>query len=762
MAGDPLADPSKYNISPNSPFYQIIKTSPGTNWFKEITRPARIQSHQLSATGGSEKGTYSLGANYFNQEGTIINTGYDRFTVRANTTFNPVKRIRVGENLQLTYETRQGGGEAGEGGAWAQAYRMVPYLPVYDINGGFAGNRVGESGNGSSPVANLTRNRNNKRYGYKIFGNVFAEVDILKGLTARTSFGTDYSNEYSNSYTSTTYERSENQTQNAFSESFGFFNTWTWTNTLNYNKTFGENHNVKVLAGTEAVKGSGRGITGSNQNYDLTSVDFLTIQSGTGTRNTSTYNTGRSSLYSLFGRVDYGFRDKYLFNATVRRDASSKFGPESRVGVFPAVGAAWRISDEGFMQGLGFLTELKLRGGWGQMGSQRNVDANNQFSTYASGPRESWYPINGQNTAATVGYRQSRQGNLTTKWETTETTNLGIDATLLNGRFTITLEGYNVLTKDLLIGQPRNGLQAEIDQPRINIGQMRNRGFDLNLGTTGDFAGDFRYDASLNFTRYTNELTQMAEKGQVIYIGASRLGNVIATQEGYPISSFFGYQRDGIFQNQAEVDAGPAMPYKTIGSWRLKDQNGDNKIDDADRTIIGNPIPKFQLGTNLSLAYKNFDISTFIFWNYGNDLYNFTRWFTDMRGFVGGVSTRVLENSWSPTNPGGSLPIISSADTYSSGISTDYFIEKGSYLRMRTLQIGYKLPAAAASKLRLNNLRVYIQGQNLFTVTKYTGADPDISLISDNTANNDDQFMGVDQANYPNSRQFIFGINLGF
>jgi TonB-dependent starch-binding outer membrane protein SusC len=762
MANDPLVNPSRYNINPASPFYQIIKTSPGTNWFDEITQPARIQSHQVNASGGSEKGTYSLGANYFNQEGTIKYTGYDRFSVRANTTFNPVKKVRVGENLQITYETRQGGGEAGEGGAWAQAYRMVPYLPVYDIQGGFSGNRVGESGNGSSPIANLTRNKDNKNNGYKIFGNVFAEADLLEGLTARTSFGTDYSNNYNNGFTAITYERSENQTQNSFSESFGYFNTWTWTNTLTFNRTFAEIHNFKLLAGTEAVKGSGRGITGSNQNYDLTTVDFRTIQSGTGIRNTSTFNTGRSSLYSLFGRVDYGFRDKYLVNATVRRDVSSKFGPESRVGVFPAVGAAWRISDESFMQGLPFISELKIRGGWGQMGSQRNVDANNQFSLFASGPRESNYAINGQNNSSTVGYRQSRLGNPTTKWETTETTNLGIDATLLDGRFTVTLEGYNVLTKDLLIAQPRNGLMAEIDMPRINIGEMRNRGFDLNLGTSGTFAGDFNYDASLNFTHYTNELTQMAEPGQVIYRGASRLGNVIAVQEGYPISSYFGYKLDGIFQNQAEVDAGPTMPYKTIGSWRIKDINGDNKIDDMDRTIIGNPIPKFQLGSNLSLAYKNFDISTFLFWNYGNDLYNFTKWFTDLRGFVGGVSTRVLENSWSESNPNGTLPIISSKDTYSSGISTDYFVEKGSYFRMRTLQLGYKVPASVASKVRLNNLRVYLQGQNLFTITDYTGADPDISIVGENNTTGDDQFMGVDQANYPNSRQIIFGVNLGF
>ncbi|RDC61783.1 SusC/RagA family TonB-linked outer membrane protein [Adhaeribacter pallidiroseus] len=774
-ADDPRANPSNYNlaIGDANKFYQILKTSPGTNWFKEITQPARIQSHQLSASGGTEKGTYALGVNYFNQEGTIVNTGYDRFTVRANTTFNPVKRIRIGENLQVSYEDRQGGSEAGEGGAWAQAYRMVPYLPVYDINGGFAGNGVTESGNGSSPIANLARNKDNKQYGYKVFGNVYGEVDILKNLTARTSFGIDYTNEYRGTYNAVTYERSENNSVDAFTERFGYFNTWTWTNTLTYNQKFGENHSLKVLGGVEAIKGSGRGINASNTGYDFGQVvDFRSIQTGNGIRSATTYNIGQnigglpiggaSSLYSLFSRVDYGFRDKYLFNATIRRDASSKFGPLSRVAVFPAFGAAWRISDEAFMQSLPVFTELKLRGGWGQMGSQRNVDAINQFTTFASGQRESWYAIDGQNNGSTTGYRQSRLGNLTSKWETTETTNIGLDASFLNGRFNVTVEGYNIETKDLLIEQVRNNLSPEIDQPRVNVGNMRNRGFDINLGTTGNFAGDFRYDASLNFTRYTNEITKLAEEGQIIYLGASRLGNVIAIEKGHPMSSFFGYQVDGIFQNQAEVDAGPAMQYKTVGSWRLKDLNGDNKIDDADRTHIGNPIPKFQLGGNLSLAYKNFDISTFLFWNYGNDLFNFTRWFTDLRGFVGGVSTRVLENSWTPQNPGATLPIISSKDTYSSSISSSYFVEKGSYFRMRTLQIGYKMPASFANKLRLNNFRVYLQGQNLFTITKYTGADPDISIVGDNNATDNDRFMGVDQANYPNSRQFIIGINLGF
>jgi TonB-linked SusC/RagA family outer membrane protein len=763
-ANDPRANPDLYSLDDFNNAYQIIKTSPGTNWHKEITRPAIIQSHQITATGGTEKGNFALGLNYFNQEGTILYTGYDRASVRANTMFNPYKNIRIGENLQLTYEQRQGGSEIGEGGAWAQAFRMVPYLPVYDIMGNFTGNAVGESGNGSNPIANLFRGRNNANFGYRIFGNVFAEVDLLEGLTARTSFGTDYGNNYNTFYTARTFERSENQRNNLYAEQFTYGNTWTWTNTLQYSNTFAEVHNLKVLVGTEAIKGVGRGLWARNNDFVSDSPDFLSIQTGFGIREAENRGVFRNSLYSLFSRLDYTFNDKYLLNATVRRDGSSRFGPEARYGVFPAVGVGWRISGENFMANMTAITDLKLRAGWGQMGSQRNVDAANQYSFYSADVGGSWYPIGGANSSSTPGFRPQREGNLATRWETTETTNIGIDAVLFNGRFNVTLEAYNIETKNLLIQRQPDPLREVVDQPRINIGNMVNRGFDLNMGTTGEFGGGFRYDVNFNFTHYTNKVTRLAQEGQRFLRGASRLGNVVVTEVGLPISSFYGYKLDGFFQDEAELAAGPDMPYKRVGSWRIKDLNNDGKINDEDRTHIGSPIPDFTSGLNLTLGYKNFDLSTFFFMSYGNEIYNFTKWFTDLRGFVGGVSTRVLEDSWTPDNRNASLPILNAADNYSQSISSDFYVEDGSYLRMRTLQLGYKVPESLASRARLSNVRIYLQGQNLFTVTKYSGADPDINIITAPGTPNElqDLAIGLDQANYPTSRQFIIGVNLGF
>lgn len=327
---------------------------------------------------------------------------------------------------------------------------------------------------------------------------------------------------------------------------------------------------------------------------------------------------------------------------------------------------------------------------------------------------------------------------------------------------------YNIATKDLLVERQRNGLESIVDQPRINVGTMRNRGFDLNLGTRGSFAGgNLRYDATLTFTRYINEVTKLDNEGSSFFDrGPGRIGGVTRTTTGQPISSFYGFELDGFFQDEGEVASGPDQPYKAVGSWRVKDQNNDQKINDDDKVFLGSPIPDFQTGLNVSLGYKNFDLTGFLFWNYGNEIYNFTKWFTDLRGFVGGVSTRVLNDSWTPENRNASLPVLNSSDPYSGTISSNFYVESGSYLRLRTLQLGYTVPTNVLSKIRLSNVRVYLQGQNLFTITNYTGPDPDISIQSSgNVAGTDipdELLLGVDQSGFPNSRQFILGVNIGF
>lgn len=771
-ANHPLADPSVYSIDKGGAFNQIMQTSNGTPWFDEVTRSAPMQSHQISANGGTDKGTFSIGLNYFDQDGVFPNTNYKRYLLRANTQFNPQPFLRIGENLQISVEERLGNDNKGEGGAWAQSYRMVPYIPVYDINGGFGGNGVGSSGNGSNPLANLDRGKDNVNDTYRMFGNAFAEIDFIKNLTFRTSFGIDYYTTRAREITFQTYERSENVNTTQLMDRSRDGLDWTWTNTLRFEQVFGD-HNLKVLLGTEAVKSRGRGFQINTQSFDFEDPALIFI--GTSHEITGAFNNEnndvnvplyyRSTLASVFGRVDYQFKDKYLFNVTVRRDGSSKFGIDNRYGVFPAFGLGWRISDESFMDGIDFISDLKLRGGWGQMGSQKNVDPKNSYSTFTTNPSVTNYDISGANTSVAVGFGADRLGSSATKWETTTTTNVGLDGSLFDGKLDFSLNWFKNVTSDLLIERQRSSLEPAVTQPRINIGEIENKGIDLTLSTRGMITSGIQYNATFTLTAYKNELVKFSSTGQgSLDIALDRLSQGLRTTAGQPISSFYGFEIDGFWQSQGEIDNGPDMEGAVVGSWKYKDQNNDNIIDDKDKIFLGSPHPKLQLGTNLGVTYMNFDVTAFFFWNYGNDIYNYTKYYTDMRVFVGGVSKRVLYEGWTPENPNGTLPYLAAgtANGYTSFTTTtsnSYYIEKGSFLRLRNLQVGYTVPSTIAQRARLQSVRIYLQAQNLFTITNYSGPDPDLNVQS---GNGRDEYMGVDRSGFPNTRQLLLGLNLSF
>lgn len=749
--------------------YQIYDTPVGTDWHREITRAAPMHSHQIGATGGSENAQYSLGFNYFDQEGIYKYTDFNRYTARANTRFTPKKWLTIGQNLQISYTKQYGGGGnpqdlgggldfSGEGGAWAQAYRMVPYIPVYDINGNFGGNGVGESGNGTNPVAGLWRGRDNQFAGFNLFGNAYARVNFLKDFTLSTSFGFDQRIGNGSSFTYITYERAENQKNNNFNEFFFRGGSWTWTNSLQWGKTLADKHDIKVFAAVESVLEQFRSLSAARTDYDFSDKDFVSINTGKNLPQNGGAPSTPRALFSIFGKAEYQFDDRYLLSFTLRQDASSVFGPENRKATFPAVGAGWRISEESFMQGNSIFSELKLRGGWGQMGSQRNVPSTNAFSFYQANINSTAYDIAGNNGNVVIGYRPSVVGNPSTKWETAEMVNIGIDATLLDGKVDFSFEYFNNTTKDLLVGRQRNGLSPSVGQPQINVGTMVNKGFDGTIATRGDLGSSgLTYDVAITYTSYKNIAEKLDADGVAFFEqGGGRLVAIQRTQAGESLSTFFGYQIEGLFQTQAEVDAHAAMPYKRIGSWKIKDRNGDGTINADDRTFLGSPIPKFQLGTDIVLKYAGFDMNAFFFWNYGNKIYNYTKWWTDLRGFVGGVSERALTESWSESNPGGTLPVLNTNDTYSGSISTDYYIESGSYFRLRQLQLGYTIPEATVQKIGLGRARIYIQGQNLFTITKYSGPDPDINIQGGELQ------MGVDQFRTPSPSVYIIGASLGF
>lgn len=762
------ADMSKYNYSRDgNTFYQITKANKeGTNWFNEISTNAPMQNYMLSVSGGGAGSNYAVSGSYMNQQGTIKYTGFERYTFRANTNFQLFNnKVRIGENFQFARTRSNGvgvnvntsGDYQGEGSAIGFAYRIQTIIPVYDEGGNFAGTRGDKLGNAQSPMAILYRAKDNFTMSNTLLGNVYAEVDILKGLVARTSFGLRYENWNSFSVGYPNPEHSEGSiTNNSMSESYGYNNDWTWTNTLNYKKTFGK-HNLGVLAGTEAIKATYRTLGGSrNDFFVLGNLNYYYLDAGSSNVNNNSAGT-LGSIYSLFGRVDYGFDSRYLLSATLRRDGSSNFGSEHKYGTFPAISAAWRISGEGFMAGVSWINDLKLRAGYGVTGNQR-IPAFNYVQRYSSSQAASYYPITG---SLVSGIWKSNYDNPAIKWEELRSLNIGLDFSLFNNVIDGSIEWYNRDTKDMLypVPQPAAAVGQGVS-PFINVGTMNNKGFEigLNYHYFKPNASNFTLDFGVNFSKNINEVTFLAPSvPEQPYLGYRNL-QVSILKPGQPFGAFYGYKMIGIYQDASELASG--YEKARVGGPKYADVSGpdgkpDGKIDAFDRTIIGNPHPDFIYSFSLNATFKNFDVVMFFNGSQGNDLYEVTRQFTDFGLFGGAVSTRLLD-AWSPTNKDSNIPSpYATRPTYEMN-SNSYYVLDGSFFRMRNLQLGYTFGEKILGK-HIKSLRAYVSATNLFTLTKYTGMDPEVSQLSSTFS-----APGVDSGIYPVSRQYLIGASVAF
>ena len=454
MEGDPAVDPSNYVFDANSPEndYLIQKVNKsGTDWFHEVFKPAMMQNYNLDISGGTDKANYLFSVEYLHQEGTCLNTFLKRYSTRMNSQFKVNKNFRVGENIYLFYKQNPGFNNMSEGNAVSMSYLMSPIIPVYDIMGNWGGTWDGPElgANPTNPVANQARTVNDRNNTWDIVGNVFAEVDFLKHFTARTSFGGTIDNQYYFNFSFNQYnEKQGHMGENSFSENAAYNTSYTWTNTLTYSNIFGR-HNVKLFIGSEAINNAGRGVGGGSKNFFSTNFNYLILNNGvSGITNYS--RAYSSALYSLFSRLDYSFNDKYLLGATLRRDGSSRFGSDKRFGLFPSFSLGWRISNEEFMKNVAFINDLKLRGSYGVLGSQANVDPANAYSLYQSGFSTTSYSINGSPNSVIVGFAQGTIGNSNTGWEQDIITNIGIDATILNNSLSFNIEWYKKAINGLL------------------------------------------------------------------------------------------------------------------------------------------------------------------------------------------------------------------------------------------------------------------------------------------------------------------------
>jgi TonB-linked SusC/RagA family outer membrane protein len=594
---------------------------------------------------------------------------------------------------------------------------------------------------------------------FRTFGNAYLEVNPIKDLTAKSLIGIDYTSTNGTYFTALNPGDYQSNSTNAFSENNAFNSSLVWSNTLNYTKDLGF-HKINVLVGSEYVQGIFRLSSGTRQNYisDI-NVQERYLSNGVGTQ-TNSGNGGKNTLFSYFGKADYSFRDKYLASFTLRRDASSRFPENNRWGTFPAASVGWVISEEAFMTGLPSVNSLKLRAGWGQVGNQDIPDPNAANTFFSADVNYASYSMDGSNIHATPGFDKTKRGNPNVKWETTETLNIGLDAEIFNS-IGVTLEWYKRETKDMLVDVTQPATGGAATNAFLNVGNVQNNGIELAIDYHSDRTKAFRYDIGFNISTYRNKVNTLSSAP---FYGnrAFDLQFMTITKEGEPISSFYGFDIEGIFRDQAEVDAfleGVDQEGARPGTFRYRDVNNDHVINDLDRTIIGSPHPDFTYGFNVNVAYKNFELSLTGTWVQGNEIFNATKFFTDFWNFNGNRSTRLLR-AWTPENPDTDIPQLNSNTIVRESQESTYYIEDGSFMRIRNIQLSYNLPKKILGNA-LASAKVYVIGQNVFTATKYSGLDPEINLqnFTDPKAN---RGLGVDRGAYPIPRTISIGFTASF
>lgn len=759
----PLYGPSS-NASPTLPGWAA-----DTDWYDAITDNAPIQNHDLSFSGGNENARFFAGVGIFDQDGIILFTDAKRFTGRFNSEFKFLKNIvTFGENFTASYNTSHGVANLEEGSPIQMGpYRQQPIIPVilqqdFQYSATSRQYRAGEFGgtgmaprlgNATNAYANLFRGKDNNNWGIRMIGSAFVDIKILQGLNFRSTLGGTWNNGYGVNYTMFTYENAENTATSNLNESAFWGADWVFTNSLTFSKAFGMTR-VNAVGGYESVKyGIGRNVSGARAGYFSDLVDYRTLNNGATLQNANSDLNTPTTLVSLFLKTDFAFADKYLLSATVRRDGSSRFGADNRYGVFPSFSAGWRIGEEAFLSGLTWLDELKLRGSFGTMGNQLAISPQNSYNLWGGDPSNSFYDITGAFSQSEQGFRTTRIGNPDAKWETNITTNIGFEAQLFDSKWGIVFDWYNKETQDLLFNPELPGTQGSAAVPYVNIASMSNSGVDLELTYRNNW-GDFGFNGSAVFTSYRNEITGIAEGVDFFDWGGSRIGGFVRNEVGHPMSAFFGYQVQGLFQSAAEVSEAATQDGAEPGFFRYEDIDNSGTIDPTDRTYIGNPNPDFTYGLNLGFNWGNFDLSTFLFGSQGNDIFNWNRWWTDFwPSFQGVKSKDLLNDSWTPERTNATVPKASNKSNFSTNtVPNSYYLENGSYMKMKTLTLGFTIPQSVLDRVNVGSLRVYLQAVNPIVITKYSGLDPEIG--------GEDRNFGVDYGNYPNVKQFIFGLNI--
>lgn len=748
-------------VAPLTEFANPDALGEGTNWLDAIFADAPMSSHQLSLTGGSEKSTYALSGNVFNQNGIVggDKADFKRYTVRASGSNAVKKWLTIGTNIGFTSLTRNGLPENNEFVTpLVRALNMDPVTPVRKANGTYAYSRYADT-DITNPV-NAIEQTYDTWHSDRVVGNVYGELTLLPGLTFRSAYSVDATFaqqdiffpkfDLSNNPVLADAPAGEKRAVNSVVVNNNKWRNWQWENVLTWHHTFARRHDLVLTGGISALENRHDYNGGANTNlpsnnpkdaFISNTIDPIASQSAYG-------GAEESALQSFFGRANYEFDGKYLLSAAFRADGSSRFGANNRFGYFPSLSAGWIVSHEGFWKENNLVNFLKLRGSWGQNGNDKI--GNYSFTTVVfSGQNYTFGPTQ----VITNGSVALTAANPDLKWETITQTDFGVDAELFSGRVSLTADYYLKNTSDMLYAAPIP-LTPGTAAPVRNVASVENRGLELAANYRNRDRA-FKYSIGGNIAFVKNKVTSLGEGGEPVFAGRVQSGNadVTKTDVGQPIGSFFGYVTDGIFQNQSEIERAAFQNENTApGDIRFKDLNGDGKITSADQTYIGNPSPDFTYGATLDFEFKGFDLGFFLQGSHGNDIYNAT-----VRYDFNYVNRPVsVLNRWTGPGTSNSEPRVNLLDPNQNARVSDRFVEDGSYLRLKNVQLGYALPKSVLKRIHFEKFRLYVSAQNLFTFTKYSGMDPEIGAYGG--ALN----AGVDRGFYPQARVLLGGVNVTF
>jgi TonB-linked SusC/RagA family outer membrane protein len=726
-----------------------------TDWFDQTTRSGLIQQYNVSLSNGSDKGTSFFSLGYYKNKGIIKYSDFERFSARMNGEYKLLKIkdksiVTVGEHFTLNRTSEV----QAPGGFLENVLQFNPSLPVYTRDGEFAG-PVGGYPDRENPLARLERNSDNRYSYWRMFGDAYININPLKDLNIKSTFGLDYAQKQQRIFQYPITEGTVANSTNSVEGKQEHWTKWMWNAIVTYNLEKGQ-HRADIMVGTEINREDDAWFSGKKFDFQVLNPDYMWPNAGVG--EAEAYGSGEGyTLVSYFGKLNYNFADRYLLSLTMRYDGSSRFGKNNRYGTFPSVSAGWRVNEEKFMSDIKWLDNLKLRVSWGQTGNQE-ISNIARYTMYESNYGEAGfggqsygtsYDIAGTNGGQTLpsGFKRNQLGNDDLKWETTTQTNIGVDFGLFRSALYGSFEWYFKKTKDILVYMPGIGVMGEGSSQWINAGEVENKGIELNVGYRGEIGGKLSYDISGNLGTYRNKVTKLPE---TIAANGTFGGNGVESVIGHPMYSQVGYVYDGIFKSQDEIDNHATQNGAGLGRIRWKDLNGDNVINEKDQKWIYDPTPDFTWGLNIYLQYKNVDFTMFWQGVQGVDVISDLKKETDLWSGLNisnlNKGQRLLD-AWTPQNNGSNIPAVSTMDNNNEKRVSTYFVENGSFAKLRTIQLGYNFPKSISEKLYMERLRMYVSAQNLLTIKSktFTGVDPENANFG-----------------YPIPLNITFGLNVSF